>query len=435
VTLSPTILPLGKRVRSRFLRAEHWVYVAFLFALLSHSGKVHGQVLVAAPEIAPPAEPAPPGFGYYANDYYSFDDNIFRLPANYAGLEGILGPGATRGDEFNRVTVGADGNWFSGLQNVQLDLHLSRDDYSHYGFLDNYSRAEHLAWNWQATNLLSGKIGLDQDVELASFAFNRVFAKDLLDTFGYFGLGRLQLGPEWALIASTRRSDTNHSLDSLSGEDSRNTSGAVGIEYALAESSTLELQYKYSNGEYPHELVGPEAISSDFHDSTTQLLLHYEPSDKTVVVANGGYLRRIYQDPRLGAFSGEIWHASFDWKVTDKTELLAAVGRDLTAYVDAASDYFVANERSVTLNWTPRTAFQVALIASWQHQDYIPSATASPTVNHRIDDLNDQRIKATYLPRTWLSFDLSAALEQRNSDDPTFSFKDRIIKAGFKVAF
>jgi hypothetical protein len=172
----------------------------------------------------------------------------------------------------------------------------------------------------------------------------------------------------------------------------------------------------------------------DFHDSAAQLLLHYEPSDKTVIVANGGYLRRVYTDPRLSPFSGDIWHASFEWKITDQTEFLAAVGRDLTAYVDAAGDYFIAQERSATINWTPRSSFQLALIASWQHQDYVPSGVASTTLIHRIDELNDQKVKATYLPRTWLSLDVSAALEQRNSDESEYSFKDRIIRAGFKVS-
>ena len=410
-------------------------YLACLVAVISFSGRAFAQLLVVAPEVTVPAEEAPPGFGYSASDYYSFDDNIFRLPANYTGLQAALGPGATRGTEFNRVTVGVNDNWFSGQQNVQLDLHLSRDDYSNYGFLDNYSRAEHLVWNWQAAKVLSGKVGLDQDIVLANFAFNRVFAKDLLDNYGYFGVGRLQLGPEWAFIASARRSETDHSLNTLAGEDSRNTSGAFGLEYALGEESTVELQYKYSSGEYPRELKSPEAISSDFHDSTTQFLLHYEPSDKTTVVANAGYLKRIYMDPRLSAFSGDIWHASFDWKITDVTELLAAVGRDLTAYVDAASDYFIANERSVTVNWTPRASLQLALIASWQHQNYVPSALVSPALVRRIDNLDDQRIKFSYLPRAWLTFEVTAALEQRHSDETELSFNDRIIRAGVKVAF
>ncbi len=389
---------------------------------------------MAAPELAPPDEAPPPGFGYFASNYYSDDDNIFRLPSNYSGLKLALGPGATRGDEFNRVSFGANGNWLSGLQSVQLALHLNRDNYQNYGFLDNYSRTEHLAWNWQATNLFSGRFAVDQDVELANFAFNRVFAKDLLDTFGYSGLGRLQFSPDWAIVVSTRRSDTNHTLASVSGEDSRNNSGALGLEYALAESSTLEFQYKYSTANYPNELISAESISGDFHDSTTQALLHYEPSDKTLILANGGYLKRSYSDSKLSQYSGDVWHGSFDWNISDHTEVLAAIGRDLTAYVDAATDYFVAQEKSVTLNWKPRTTIQLSLIFSWQRQNYIPAAEVLPTAIRRIDDLNDQRFRASYVPRDWLTFELSVALEQRHSDVTALSFNDRLARAGFKIA-
>jgi putative beta-barrel porin BBP2 len=257
----------------------------------------------------------------------------------------------------------------------------------------------------------------------------------MLTTVGYFGSGVFQLGPNWALTAAGRRATTDHSLDALSSVNSRSNQGAFGTLYSISAVDTIELQYKFLDGSYANQANLPASQQQSFHDNTTQVLVHYEPSDKTLLLGNIGYLRRGFTHEQLNPYSGNVWHVSFTWDPGAHTQILVAAGRDLKSYVDRASEYFVDNEAGIDVSWKPRDALALSLLVAWQDENYIANAGAAQNVFLRKDKLHDQKITLTSLPRSWLSIEASIALEQRQSNYTSFSFDDKLASIGFKVSF
>ena len=176
-------------------------------------------------------------------------------------------------------------------------------------------------------------------------------------------------------------------------------------------------------------------MQKNFHESKTQLLLNFEPSDKTKFVANAGYLQRHYAESRLAAYSGDVWHASLNWQALQKIQLVIAAGRDLEAYVDAATEYFVARETTFKANWTPREKLTFSVLLAWEHQDYVVGSDTLQSSLGRLDTLKNQSVTAGYAPRSWCSLNLSAGLRQRNSNYSFYAFDDRYVTGGIKLTF
>jgi hypothetical protein len=400
--------------------------------LLSWVTISRAQVPVAVPE--PGAiDVVAPGLTWSAGDQFLWDDNVFRLPHGYA-VPAYLERGASHEDHVNSASVNAEGNWTIGLQNVDVMARIVHNTYANYSFLDNNSRLVRVYWDWRAGRF-SGRIGANDDCELINFGYSRLFAKDMVDSYNYYASGRYQLGPRWTVTGSATRSATNHSLASYASSDGTSSAGSLGAEYSTSPESTVELQYKYTNGGYPEATTIAARTAGGFHDDTTRVLLHYAPGDATLILANAGYLQRSYAAGGLKAYSGDIWHVSVRWDPASHTEIEVAAGRDLQSYVDAVNEYFVDDERSVIVSWKPRDYLGVSLVLAWQKEDYIPNTDATANGFARKDSLNDQKVTVSSAVRRWLSLSASAGLEQRTSNDRSFVYDDKIVSASFKVTF
>jgi hypothetical protein len=395
---------------------------------------VRAQAFVDIPQ-APQPEEIDPGFSYFAAEQLTYDDNLFRLPNGYISATAALGD-YSRSDHINEVSAGATERIVSELQNFSLDFRINRDTYAQNTELDNTSGNASLVWNWGIASQWSGQLSADYSRAIINFATTRTFQRDLLDTTSFLASGRYQVGPRWALTAQIQNADTAHTLDSAADQDSHVTSGAMGVQLATAAQNTVEVQYRYARASFPNEAAG--AVQGDFHDSTEMLLLQFQPSDKTVISANGGYLRQSYADPALSPYSGEIWHGSFKWMPGERTTFVVGASRDLAAYVSAASEYFVDEGESAGISWQASQAFTFSLLGTWDRQVYLPGsdqlgAGTGEDYFQRRDHIRDQRIAVAYVPRDWLEVDLSFRLEERDSNDSSYTYDDRLTMASIKI--
>jgi len=395
---------------------------------------VRAQAFVDIPQ-APQPEEIDPGFSYFAAEQLTYDDNLFRLPNGYISATAALGD-YSRSDHINEVSAGATERIVSELQNFSLDFRINRDTYAQNKELDNTSGNASLVWNWGIASKWSGQLSADYSRAIINFATTRTFQRDLLDTTSFLASGRYQVGPLWALTAQIQNADTAHTLDSAADQDSHVTSGAMGVQLATAAQNTVEVQYRYARASFPNEAAG--AVQGDFHDSTEMLLLQFQPSDKTVISANGGYLRQSYADPALSPYSGEIWHGSFKWMPGERTTFVVGASRDLAAYVSAASEYFVDEGESASISWQASQAFTFSLLGTWDRQVYLPGSDqlgvgTGEDYFQRRDHIRDQRIAVAYVPRDWLEVDLSFRLEERDSNDSSYTYDDRLTMASIKI--
>jgi hypothetical protein len=162
--------------------------------------------------------------------------------------------------------------------------------------------------------------------------------------------------------------------------------------------------------------------------------VHYQISDKTIIDAYGGYLRRQYPSMAIGTFSGEIGRITATYNFTDKTQFILAGWHELHAYVDAESAYFVAQGASLSPVWNVTDKLSLLLLASFENQDYITSNSVIVT-NPRHDRVYGDQATIRFSPRDAWVFNVFFRHDKRESNEYIYSYDDNLVAASFTFSF
>ncbi len=370
-------------------------------------------------------------FVAFAGDEYSYDDNVYRLAPGVTDLRSLTGTGAnaTRGDHIDRITLGADGMWNPGRQTVVVDLRADDNRYNSNSNLNNVSTSDKLIWDWSVGSVLSGQVGATYDSALISFVNSTNYSRNLYSVTNYFGAGRYQIGPHWAIFGGVLESGTTLSDPALRSNDVHSKSVEFGSELATGEKDTLDLEYRYTDARYP---LGT-ALNSDYREDMERLVVRHVFTEKTKFDAFVGFLKRDYANTSIASFSGDVWRLALQWKPTEKVQLGADAWRNLQAYVTTQSDYYVARGESVSLRWVPREKIAVSGSYTHESQNYIGLSLSQLSLGARRDSVNTPQVGVKYTPFEFLVFDFGYAYEKRNSNESSFQYNDHVISA--KVTF
>jgi Putative beta-barrel porin 2 len=378
---------------------------------------------------APITSDSPSSIEFFIADQFTYDDNLYRLPSSF-DVTTVAGPLGTRADSFNSVSLGGNGRWFSDIQAVSLNFRADDNRFIHNNSLDNVSGKGNLEWDWRLGTYWSGQVGVSYFRGLADFANTGYYARDVVQREDYFGTVRYQVGPHWALYGGFIGADTSQTAVPEQPFDFRSKAGTAGIEFATSSSNTVGLEYRYTNANFPQAfLLNGAPFNSDYNEQTARLLLKYVFSAATELDASAGYLKRDYPESRFATFSGDIWRAALQWQPTDQLQWVLTGWRQLAAYVDAESDYFVSNGVSLAPTWIATQTLKLSLTLSRENHDYIGSSPSSIILVSRRDKLTSGQGALIYAPKDSLIFNLTCRYDKRDSNQAKFQFNDTLATA------
>ena len=365
-------------------------------------------------------------FDVFIAGKFSYDDNVYRLSPGVTNLETLngIGPHPSRQDHIDSTSLGLDGQWSSGRQTVIVDLRADSNRFQINNNLNNTSNNDKVVWNWDLAGILTGQVGATYDNGLASFVNATVYSRNIIATTSYFGSGRYQVGPHWAIFGGVIDSGTTLTALASGVNDSHSKSVEFGTECVASVKDTLGVGYRYTDVGYPPSLGG----NDDFREDIAYFYSKHAFSEKTSIDGSVGYLKRDYADLSIDSFSGDIWSVSLQWRPTEKLQLRADGWRRLQAYVTAQSDYFVSKGGSIAPSWTASEKVVFAFRWSLEDQDYIPGAGES-LMGDRRDTLNLRQATLTYTPAHFLIVNLAYGYEKRDSNMVQYSYDDRLVSA------
>ena len=375
-------------------------------------------------------------FDVYAAVQESFDSNLYRVPTSVTDVSGTVGPNASREDHINTLTAGFDGQWAPGRQIVVLNLRADDNHYASNTDLNHFSGSAKAIWNWAFTSALSGQVGENYTRSIASFVNTTVYTLNLVDQWEYFGGARYQVGPRWAIFGGAIQTDTRLSAVTSRQNDNNRKSVEVGTEFATGIQDSVGLEYRFTDTIFPNVfLPNGVAISSNYNEDRARLFLKYAISDKMLIDASAGYLKRNYANHGIGNFSGDIWRASLQWQPREKTQILAVAWRELHAYLTAESDYYVSNGVSVSPVWNASEKFNLSVLFSSEKQDYLGSAPGVTVAGARHDKVFAEQANVGYTPVRHFTVNFSIRREQRSSNQGQFEYSDTLATIGVTGKF
>jgi hypothetical protein len=386
-------------------------------------------------DYAPPApwlgQDAVDEFKLFVGDAESYDNNLFRVPPGTIGVPGSVFPKTYQGDDINSATVGGEGKYDVDLQ--QFDLRVQVDDNRFYynSGLNYVGGDANGTWNWRAGPYLSGDAGVLYDRALASFGQTRYSGFDVVTSTTEFGSARYQLGPHWAVYGALQDARSDHSADAVQYNNFINKNGDVGVQYVNNGNDSYSIEYKYIDFTFRQ---GGVEEGYDYKENSARFLVHYAISDKTIIDAYGGYLRRQYPDLGIGTFSGEIGRIAATYNLTEKTQFILSGWHELHAYVDAESAYFVAQGASLSPVWNITDKLSLVLLASVENQNYISSNSVIVT-NPRHDRVYGDQATIRFTPRDAWVVNVFVRHDKRESNQYIYSYDDNLISAAVTYSF
>lgn len=364
---------------------------------------------------------------FSAGDTFTYDDNLFRLPSG----TGISGAGVvSRQDHVNTVNLGVDGHYFGWRQEFDVSVRAAQNRFVRNDSLDNVSGLGKLTWDWLINSRLSGTLGYDFSRAQASFANTFFFAKDLVETSDYFASGGLRLTQHWTITTGIKATDVSHSAEQRAGDEFRGRTGNLGLQYTTTEQNTFAANYSYTNAHFPTPgILDDVQFDRSYKDSLEQFVVKYRLGGATQIDARAGYIQRRYPSSNFGSFSGDTWRATVTWAPTGITQLSLAGWRELTAYLDAESDYFVSRGGSATLTWSPTLKIGLSASAVFNSQRYISNTPSVVEFDSRHDNLHTYQVTLSYAPRALVLLGLTYRYDNRDSNQPQLTYIDRLALA------
>jgi glycosyltransferase involved in cell wall biosynthesis len=397
------------------------------------------QKALQAPDL--PANPDAHTYDVFVGDQFTYDNNIFRLPSSGVDIATLVGPNASRGDHINSASAGLNSQWAVGKQFITLDVDVDDNRFARNDNLNNVSSNDAAKWNWVLGDRLGGQVGTDFIRSLGSFYNTFNFKRDMINQTEYWGSARYAVGPHVALFGGVLYTNTVLSQPALKVNDNERKAVDFGLEYATDAERTFDFDYRYTDARYSHtSVLNGVSFNPDYRDETGRVTFKDVFSEKTKLEALVGYLKRTYPNAAIGAFSGDIWRLTFDWRPTGKTELVIAASRDLQAQLSTQTDYFVSQAVSISPTWIASEKITLAVGLTRDQQNYIGTNQFAIGLASRRDLVNAGQINVVYSPLVFtpvrgLTFNFSFRREHRGSNQPALSYNDSIGKAGFIYKF
>lgn len=382
---------------------------------------------------------------FFVSDQLIYEDNLFRL-SEAAAQDPLV---QERDDYINRLSAGVRARMHMGRQDLLFNVRIDDVRFRNNDQLDYTGGLGNLVFNWELGSLWSGRVTADYQRSLASYRNYRFLARDVVTTAGGELEARFKLGPSFALVGGGRVSETDHSDVNRRGENFERQAARAGLEYSPRPGDSFTLEYRYLEGAFPDRvgLSVQDVRARDYDEDLFNLRVDYELTPKLHLLANLGHVERHYPfDASNSGFSGEVWRGTFEWRPRTKLGFDLSAWHELKAYIDAESNYFVADGASFGPSWKPLEKIEVALEYIYEEQDYIGTPTSSsfaPSVQPPIlvsdptrqDEVQTARLTAAYAPREFIELSLVWAYEERDSNRAVHVHDGQLIGMDVRIVF
>ena len=371
---------------------------------------------------------------FYLSDSVRYEDNLYRLSNNFGNTNVLIGPGASRDDIVNTAAFGASTRLFAGRQTFNLEGRIENNHFQQNDNLDHNAGNAAAVWDWVFGSAFSGKVGAMYSRSLADFAYTRTLDRDMLTRKDYYVDARMRFTPRWSLSGEAKTSRADQSTSINATENTITDSWKAGLIYETPRMDSFGFDYAHSKTRLP-DYIPVNGVDRNYEDHSGVGWLKYQISEKTQFELRAGHLQRSYTQSSDGDFSGAIGRATAHWQPTVKTSFDVSAWRELQAYSEVGSEYFVSEGVSLKSIWNATDVFGFALTLSRENNNYKSENANVVLDTRRRDEVFAGEFAAIYTPRDWAKIDLSYRHQNRSSNRDLQDYTANVVALTGKILF
>lgn len=364
---------------------------------------------------------------FRANTSLVHDSNLFRLPSG-ANTQALTGRSSA--SETIRVTgVGVNLNKAFSLQQFEVDLSLSKYNYSNFSFLDFTAVNYDAQWRWAYTPRLRGNLRTSRDQSLNNYTdFQGFNIRNIRRDHDTRLDATYELDARWRVSGGLSETGRTNSVQANGVADYRQTTGDVGLRYVVPSGSSIGYTLRSSDGSYTSNRTIPSVglYDNQYSQTDNELRADWAFSRDSQAQLRLGHRSRSHPNYPQRNFSGMTGGASLNWTLSPKTALVASWTRDLGSFETGDFNFTQSDRIALRPVWQFSPKLNLRGELAFGTRDFRGTPTGLVTLQRR-DHTRDASVSVDWQPYTFLS--LSAALQsaRRTSSLAGFDFNSQSI--------
>jgi exopolysaccharide biosynthesis operon protein EpsL len=384
---------------------------------------------VYAPVLLPQAE----GGSRYrvaAGSTVAYDSNVFRLSAN-APTDSVGAPGRSRSSLITRLYAQGNADIPVGRQRFHAQATGNAYTFPKLGYLNYRALDGRAGWLWRLTDRFSGELRYDRTAGIADFIDTRPVVKNIRTVDAWLGSVDFAVTPRWVLGGGLAQTNGKNSDAGFKVSDSRQLTRELGLKYLGMDQNTIRGFMAFSDGETPN-LVPTAAFDKEYKQRDAGLEVLYGLSEASYLRARVAYTDRSYPIVSSNDFRGPTGRLDFNWRLSPISGVQFSVRRELGAFIETNSTYFVNTAMAVSPWWEVLPKVRLELGFERWNRNYRGTITSGP---RRSDTLDFARIGVRWSPTQNWQITSGLNWSRRDSNIDSFDFVDRVLFAQIEYAF
>ena len=285
---------------------------------------------------------------------YSYDDNVLRLSDDAVRSD------RTRADTSRQIEAGLLLNKTIGQQVLSGKAAVTQVSFNHFNQLDYDGKDLLAAWNWHLGNHVEGNLGASYVQVLSPYSDFQSQERNLRIQRREFFDARWRLHPSWQVRGGVSGDNISYELPALRLSERTEDAIEAGVDYLVASGSTVGLQLRHLNSEYPNRRGGLSGDGSSTQDEV-KAKIYWRYSAITQVQFLGGRAQRKYAASTLRNTSGNNGRVKLDWAPLGKVRFSASAWREFAAVESAFVTNSLNKGGSLDSIWQPTAKLQLSL--------------------------------------------------------------------------
>lgn len=362
-----------------------------------------------------------------------WDANLFRLPGSVSPLAAVGKP--NRDDRISTTYVGLRIDKSLGQQRFQLDVTQTATRFNSFTFLDFDAFDYRGAWLWHLTPRLSGTLSFDHKQTLVPFTDFRGFQSNIANTDNRrFNLDGWLTGG-WHLLLGAFNGETKYTQVFLPQTSSRSNGAEAGLRYVAESGSSITATQRLSKGTTLNQPLDPvNLIDNGFSLQESELQSTWLVSGKSTLNGRLTWTERRHEHFTQRDFSGMAGSLDYTWTPSGKLRLAVSARRDIAAWWDVLSSYFVSDTLSFTPTWQASAKTALRMRVNCTQNDYRGPVIASPGPL-RGDTVCSTGLGADWTPQRYVTVSANLQRDRRSSNFAAFEFDDTVAVLSASLAF
>jgi exopolysaccharide biosynthesis operon protein EpsL len=312
---------------------------------------------------------------------YSYDDNVMRLSDDTVRSD------KTRADTSRQIEAGLLLNKTIGQQVLSGKAAVTQVSFDHFDQLDYDGKDVLASWNWHLGNHVEGNLGASYVQVLAPYADFQIQERNLRAQRREFFDAKWRFHPSWQVRGGVSGDKISYDLPILRLSERTEDAIEAGLDYLVANGSTVGLQVRHLKSAYPNRR-GDASLLGDgsFTQDELKAKIYWRYSAITQVQFLGGRVQRKHAFSASRDASGNNGRIKLDWAPLAKVRFSASAWREFAAVESAVVTNSLNKGGSLDSTWQPSAKLQLNMQLKGERRVFEGQSVFIPVPGLDMDD-------------------------------------------------